>query len=71
MRGVRLDRKDRALMQIVKKEPDDSPLYNISKAGIMPPGGKKLTSAEIETLRKWIAEEHRGPTVRSWWGGID
>jgi hypothetical protein len=61
MRGVRLDRKDRAMMQIVKKKPGDSPLYNISKAGIMPPGGKKLTPAEIETLRKWIAEGARWP----------
>ena len=56
MRGVRLDRKDRAMMQIVRKKPDDSPLYNVSKSGMMPPGGKKLTPAEIETLRKWIAE---------------
>ncbi len=56
MRGVRLDRKDRAMMQIVKKKPDDSPLYNVSKSGIMPPGGTKLTMVEIETLRKWIAE---------------
>ncbi len=61
MRGVRLDRKDRAIMQIVKKKPDDSPLYNISKAGIMPPGGKKLSPAEIETLRKWIVEGARWP----------
>jgi Planctomycete cytochrome C len=56
VRGVRLDRKDRAMMQIVKKKPDDSVLYTISKAGIMPPRGQKLTAAEIETLRKWIAE---------------
>jgi mono/diheme cytochrome c family protein len=56
LRGVRLDRKDRAMMQIVKKKPDESPLYNVSKSGIMPPGGKKLAPAEIETLRKWIAE---------------
>jgi mono/diheme cytochrome c family protein len=61
MRGVRLDRKDRAMMQIVKKRPDDSPLYNISKARIMPPGGKKLSPADIETLRKWIAEGARWP----------
>ena len=61
MRGVRLDRKDRAMMQIVKKKPEDSPLYNVSKSGIMPPGGKKLTPAEVETLRKWIAEEAPWP----------
>jgi hypothetical protein len=61
MRGVRLDSKDRAMMQIVKKKPDESPLYNISKAGIMPPGGKKLLPAEIEKLRKWIAEGARWP----------
>jgi hypothetical protein len=56
MRGVRLDRKDRAMMQIVKKKPDDSALCKVSKSGIMSPGGKKLTPAEIEMLRKWIAE---------------
>ncbi len=61
MRGVRLDRKDRAMMQIVKKKPEDSPLYNVSKSGIMPPGGTNLTHAEVETLRKWFAEEAPWP----------
>ena len=59
--GVRLDRKDRAMLQIVKKKPDDSPLYNVSKSGIMPPGGTNLTHAEVETLRKWFAEEAPWP----------
>ena len=61
MRGVRLDRKDRAMMQIVRKKPDDSPLYNVSKSGMMPPGGTNLTHAEVETLRKWFAEEAPWP----------
>jgi hypothetical protein len=51
----------RARQGAVKNKPDDNPLYNVSKAGIMPPGGKKLTPAEIETLRKWISEGARWP----------
>ncbi|MCE9560752.1 MAG: PSD1 and planctomycete cytochrome C domain-containing protein [Planctomycetes bacterium] len=34
---------------------DESLLIERVKSGDMPPGKKKLTAAEIETLRKWIA----------------
>ncbi|HYL39365.1 MAG TPA: c-type cytochrome domain-containing protein [Bryobacteraceae bacterium] len=56
MRGVRMDRRERALLVVVKKKPDDSLLYTTAKVGVMPPGPKKLTPVELETLRKWIAE---------------
>jgi len=61
MRGIRLDHKERALMSVVPGKPDDSLLYNIVKIGAMPPGPKKLTEAELETLRKWIAEGAHWP----------
>ena len=52
MRGVRLYYKERALMTVVKKRPDQSLLYNVAKIGAMPPGGPKLTTPELDTLRK-------------------
>ena len=61
MRGIRLDRKERALMTVVKSKPDDSLLYNVAKIGAMPPGPQKLTAAQLEILRKWIAEGARWP----------
>ena len=61
MRGIRLDKKERALMTLVPKKPDDSLLYNIIKIGAMPPGAQKLTPAQLQTLRKWIAEGARWP----------
>jgi uncharacterized membrane protein len=60
-RGVRLDRKERALMSLVKKKPDESVVYTVARARIMPPGEKKLSPLEVETLRKWIAEGARWP----------
>jgi len=61
MRGIRLDKRERAWMIVEKKKPEDSVLYMVSKAGIMPPGKDKVTSAELEVLRKWIAEGARWP----------
>jgi mono/diheme cytochrome c family protein len=61
MRGIRLHRRERAVLVIVRKKPDDSLLYTIAKAGVMPPGPKKLTPAELEILRQWIAEGARWP----------
>ena len=61
MRGIRLDRKERALMALVPRKPDDSLLYNIAKIGAMPPGPAKLTPTQLATLRKWIAEGARWP----------
>jgi len=49
------------MMILVKKKPEDSTLYLVAKAGIMPPGPRKVTPAEIEVLRKWIAEGARWP----------
>ena len=61
MRNLRLDRRDRAMLAIVPKKPEDSVLYTAAKVGLMPPGGKKLTPAELDTLRRWIAEGARWP----------
>lgn len=56
MKNLRLNRKDRAMMAIVPKKPEESRLYLAVESGYMPPAGKKLPDREIETLRKWIAE---------------
>lgn len=61
MKGLRLDRKDRAMRAIVAKKPEDSRVYLASKVGFMPPGPKKLSAEELETLRKWIAEGAKWP----------
>jgi len=61
MRGLRLDRKERAMMAIVKKHPSDSPMFAAMQSGYMPPGGYKLSDSEIETIRRWIVEGARWP----------
>ena len=61
MRHLRLDRKDRAMLVIVPKKPDDSRLFLAAQSGYMPPGGPKLPESEMEILRKWIAEGARWP----------
>jgi len=61
MKNLRLNTRWRAMAVIVPKKPDDSRLYLAAKSGFMPPGEKKLSAAEIETLRRWIAEGARWP----------
>lgn len=61
MKHVRLDRRDRAMLVIVPKKPEDSRLFLAARSGYMPPGGPPLSAAELETLRKWIAEGARWP----------
>ena len=61
MRGLRLDKKERAMFAIVPRKPEDSRLYTAAKSGFMPPGAAKLAPAEIETLRRWIAEGAHWP----------
>lgn len=61
MRGLRLDKKERAMFAIVPRRPEDSRLYTAAKSGFMPPGAAKLSPAEIETVRRWIAEGARWP----------
>jgi mono/diheme cytochrome c family protein len=41
---------------VVAGKPEESLLYERVKAGEMPPGEKKLSADEIETIRRWIAE---------------
>jgi mono/diheme cytochrome c family protein len=60
-KNLRLDRWDRAMRAIVPKKPEDSTLYLAARSGIMPPGPNKLSSEELETIRKWIAEGARWP----------
>jgi uncharacterized membrane protein len=61
MKNLRLNRKDRAMLVIVPKNPEESRLFLAARSGFMPPGGPKLTASELETLRKWIAEGARWP----------
>lgn len=61
MRGLRLDQRERAWMAITKKKPDDSRIYLASKSGFMPPGDKKLSSVELNTLRLWILKGAKWP----------
>lgn len=61
MKNLRLDYKERAMMAIVAKKPDESRVYAAMKSGFMPPTEKKLTPAELEVIRKWIAEGARWP----------
>ena len=61
MKGLRVDKKERAMMAIVAKKPDESRVYLAAKTGFMPPGQKKLSPAELETLRRWIAEGAKWP----------
>jgi hypothetical protein len=73
---LRLDSKDRILRGgkngkvIVPGDPDKSPMYiRVSlppdDLDIMPAEGSPLTAAQIETLRRWIAE---GADFGSWTG---
>ena len=61
MKGLRVDKKERAMMAIVAKKPGESRVYLAAKTGFMPPGEKKLSPAELETLRRWIAEGAKWP----------
>lgn len=61
MRGIRHDTRLRAWMAVVPHRPDESPLFSVAKSGLMPPGGPRLAPAEIEMLRRWIAEGARWP----------
>jgi Planctomycete cytochrome C len=40
---------------VVPGKPDSSPLYESIATGQMPPGAKKLSAAERERVRSWIA----------------
>ena len=61
MKNLRLNRKDRAMVVIVPKKPEESRLFLAARSGFMPPGKLKLSAADMETLRKWIAEGARWP----------
>jgi mono/diheme cytochrome c family protein len=60
-RGLRLHSRERALMAIVPRKPEESRAFTAARAGIMPPTAKKLSAREVETFRKWIAEGARWP----------
>lgn len=61
MKGLRVDKQERAMLAIVARNPGESRVYLAAKTGFMPPGEKKLTPAELETLRRWIAEGAKWP----------
>jgi uncharacterized membrane protein len=43
---------------IVRGKPEESLLYKMAKSGLMPPpeGGRPMSAAELETIRKWIEQ---------------
>jgi len=61
MKGLRLDHRERAWMAIVKKKPEDSRIYLASRSGFMPPGDRKLSKKELDTLRLWIVQGAKWP----------
>ncbi len=61
MKGLRVDKKERAMLAIVAKKPEESRVYLAAKSGFMPPGQKKLSPVELEMLRRWIAEGAKWP----------
>jgi hypothetical protein len=61
MKHLRLNRRDRAMMVIVPKRPEESQLFLAARSGSMPLGGPQLSAVELETLRKWIAEGAHWP----------
>jgi mono/diheme cytochrome c family protein len=61
MKNLRLDRDYRAMRAIVPKKPEESRIYMAAKSGFMPPGPRKLSPEELETLRKWIREGAKWP----------
>ena len=52
-RGLRLHSRERAMLAVVKNKPEESRIYNAIRSGAMPPGPRKLTPAEIDTIRRW------------------
>jgi mono/diheme cytochrome c family protein len=61
MKHFRVDRREWALRGITPGNPDDSILYLAPKSGFMPPKPDQLSPAELDTLRKWIAEGAHWP----------
>ncbi|HTS75889.1 MAG TPA: c-type cytochrome domain-containing protein [Bryobacteraceae bacterium] len=61
MKNLRLNRRERAMLVIVPHKPEESRLYLAAKSGFMPPGERKLSLAQLEILRRWIAEGARWP----------
>ncbi len=61
MKNLRLDTRERAMRSIVRGKPEDSAFYLAIKTSFMPPGADKVSPAELETLRRWIAEGARWP----------
>ncbi len=60
-KGLRLDRRDRALRSIVPGKPEESRVYTAAKIAWMPPTPRKLSPAELATLSGWIAEGAKWP----------
>jgi uncharacterized membrane protein len=61
MRGLRLDNRERAWMAIEKKNPENSRVYLASRSKFMPPGDRKLTAEELDTMRRWILQGAKWP----------
>lgn len=61
MKHFRLDRREWAMRAITPNNPGDSLLYLAIKSNFMPPAPDKISPADLEILRKWIAEGARWP----------
>jgi mono/diheme cytochrome c family protein len=61
-KGLRLHTKQRAMMAIEPRNPENSRAFLAAKSGYMPPPGpRKLTDRELEVFRRWILEGAKWP----------
>jgi len=60
-KGLRLHTKQRAMMAIEPRNPDNSRAYLAAKTGYMPPTARKLTDRELDVFRRWILEGAKWP----------
>ena len=60
-KGLRLHRKERAMMAIVPGKPEESRAYMAAKSRVMPPTPRKLTPTELGLFRRWILKGAKWP----------
>ncbi len=60
-KGLRLHSKERAMMAITPRDPDNSRAYLAAKSSFMPPTEKKLSAKELAVFREWILKGAKWP----------